>query len=136
MPDYDKPLPYVHGETRPFWEGTKRHELLIQRCGDCGKFYFYPRSLCPHCMSDSIEWVKVSGRGKIYSFTISYRTGTLPFQSDLPYNIAIIELEEGVHMLSNVVECRNEDLRIDMPVEVVFDDVTPEITLPKFKPIS
>lgn len=136
MSNYDKPLPYVHGETRPFWEGAKRHELLIQRCGDCGKFYFYPRSLCPHCMSDNIEWVKVSGKGKIYSFTISHRTGTLPFQKDIPYNIAIIELDEGVHMLSNVVECRNEDLRIGMPVEVVFDDVTPEITLPKFRPIS
>ena len=134
MPDYVKPLPYVHDETRPFWEGTKRHELQIQRCLDCEKFYFYPRSICPHCLSDNTEWVNVSGRGKIYSFTVSHRPASPAFEPDVPYNIAIVELDEGVRMMSNIVECQNEDLRIDMPVEVVFDDVTPEITLPKFRP--
>jgi len=133
MPDYVKPLPYVHDETRPFWEGTKMHELKIQRCLNCERFYFYPRSICPHCLSDNTEWVKISGRGKIYSFTISHRPASPAFEKDVPYNIAIIELEEGVRMMSNIVECQNEDLRIDMPVEVVFDDVTPEITLPKFR---
>jgi len=134
MPDYKKPLPYVYEETRPFWEGAKRHELLIQRCRECGKFVFFPRTLCPYCLSDNMEWVKASGRGKVYSFTISYRTPVPSFREDVPYNVAIIELEEGVHMMSNIVQCKNEDIRVDMPVEVVFDDVTEEITLPKFKP--
>ncbi len=134
MPDYNKPLPYVHEETRPFWEGTKRHELYLQKCLDCGKFRFYPRSICPHCFSYNTEWTKVSGKGKIYSFTVAHRAGSPSFRADVPYSIAIIELEEGVRMMSNIVECRNEDLSIDMPVEVVFDDVTPEITLPKFRP--
>ena len=134
MTDYNKPLPYVHEETRPFWEGTQRHELWLQKCRDCDKFYFYPRSICPHCFSDATEWIKVSGKGKIYSFTVSYREASPAFKPDVPYNIAIIELEEGVRMMSNIVGCRNEDISIDMPVEVVFDDVTPEITLPKFRP--
>jgi len=134
MPDYGKPLPFVHEETRPFWEGAKRHELWLQRCQDCGKFRFYPRSICPHCFSYNTEWIKVSGRGKIYSFTVSHKPASPAFKQDVPYNIAIVELEEGVRMMSNIVECRNEDLGIDMPVEVVFDDVTPEITLPKFRP--
>ena len=134
MPDYAKPLPYMHRETQSFWDGTKKHELWIQRCKDCQKFYFYPRSFCPHCLSDQTEWTRVSGRGKIYSFTVSNRPASPAFKEDTPYNIALVELEEGVRMMSNIVECKNEDLRIDMPVEVVFDDVTPEITLPKFRP--
>ena len=134
MPDYEKPLPYVHEETKPFWDGTKKHELCLQRCRDCGKFRFYPRSFGPHCFSYTTEWTKVSGRGNIYSFTVLHRAASPPFKQDVPYNVAIVELEEGVRMMTNIVECRNEDLRVDMPVEVVFDDVTPEITLAKFKP--
>jgi len=134
MPDYDKPLPYVHEETKPFWDGIKRHELWLQRCQDCGKFRFYPRSICPYCFSYNTEWTKVSGRAKLYSFTVSHRPASPAFQQDVPYNVVIVELEEGVRMMTNIVECRNEDLRIDMPVEVAFDDVTPEITLPKFRP--
>ncbi|MEE8414082.1 MAG: Zn-ribbon domain-containing OB-fold protein [Dehalococcoidales bacterium] len=133
---YNKPLPYVHEETRPFWEGTKRHEVLIQRCKDCGKFRFYPRSTCIYCLSDNTEWVKVSGKAKVYSFTIAYRPARPAFADDAPYNVAIIELEEGIRMISNIVDCANEDIKVDMPVEVVFDDVTPEITLLKFKPVS
>lgn len=134
MADYNKPLPNVDEENRPFWEGIKRHELWLQRCQDCEEFRFYPRTICPHCFSYNTQWTRVSGRGKLYSFTVSYRAASPAFQDDVPYNIALIELEEGVRMMSNVVECANEDLRVDMPVEMVFDDVTPEITLPRFRP--
>jgi uncharacterized OB-fold protein len=134
MENYEKPLPDVHDETRPFWDGCKKHELLLQKCLECGRFYFYPRSICPHCFSDHNTWMKVSGRGKVYSFTVSFRPATQAFLEDLPYNIAIVELEEGVRMMSNIVNCDNDDLVIDMPVEVVFDDVTAEFTLPRFKP--
>ncbi|MFC2014367.1 Zn-ribbon domain-containing OB-fold protein [Chloroflexota bacterium] len=135
MQRYDKPLPFVHAETKPFWDGTKKHELLIQRCKDCGKFRFYPRTSCTNCLSDNTEWVKASGKAKVYSFTIAHRPARPAFANDVPYNIAIIELEEGIHMTSTIVDCTNEDITVDMPVEVVFDDVTPEITLPKFKPV-
>ncbi len=134
MANYEKPLPFIHDETRPFWEGTKKHELWLQKCRDCGKFRYYPRSICPNCFSYNTEWVKVSGRGTVYSFTVSNRPGTAAFRKNVPYNIAIIELEEGVRMMSNIVSCKQEDIEIGMPVEVVFDDVTPEVTLPRFRP--
>ena len=131
-----KPLPFVYPENKPFFDGTKKHELVIQRCKDCGKFYFYPRTQCPHCLSDNVEWKKVSGKGKVYSFTICARPGNPAFAGDVPYNVAIIELNEGVRMMSSVIDCKNEDIKCDMPVEVVFKDASPEITLPYFKPVK
>lgn len=133
MTDYGKPLPNINLESAPFWDGTRRHELLIQKCRGCGRFRFYPRSICPDCLSYEADWLKVSGRGRIYSFTISHRYLSPGFKADVPYNIAIVELEEGVRLMSNIVGCRNEDLRVGLPVEVVFEDVTSEITIPKFK---
>ena len=134
MPDYEKIMPDVFEGTKPFREGTKKQELRIQKCQECGKFYFYPRPFCPHCFSDNVEWTKVSGKGRIYSYTVSYRPSSPAFRDDVPYNISIVELDEGARMLTNVVECSNEDLKIDMPVEVVFEEISPEITLPKFRP--
>ncbi|MDD5095680.1 MAG: Zn-ribbon domain-containing OB-fold protein [Dehalococcoidia bacterium] len=134
MVDYKKPLPAIHEETRPFWEKAKKHELWLQKCRDCGKFRFYPRSICPNCFSYNTEWSRVSGRGKIYSFTVSNRPPLQAFQKDVPYCLALVDLEEGVRMMTNIVECQWEDLKIDMPVEVVFEDVTPLISLPKFRP--
>jgi uncharacterized protein len=133
--DYKKPLPYIHPETEPYWSAAKRHELEIQRCRTCGRYYFYPRDLCPSCFSSDVEWAMVSGRGTLYSFTICHRP--LPgFEDDGPYNISLVELEEGARMMSTIVECTQADLRIGMAVEVVFDDVTEEVTLPRFRPIK
>lgn len=134
MTEYAKPLPFISEETRPFWDALHRHELRIPRCRQCRKYFFYPRSFCPFCLSDEIEWIKVSGKGKVYSYTVSYRAPSTGFAADVPYVFAIIELEEGVRLTSNVVGCLPEDVRIDMAVEVVFDDVTPEVTLAKFQP--
>jgi uncharacterized OB-fold protein len=130
-----KPTPFVYDETRPFWDGTKKHELIIQKCKDCGKYQFYPRTMCSHCLSENIEWVKASGKGKLYSYTIAYR-GSPAFSANGPYNIAVIELDEGVRMPGAVVDCKNEDLKCDMRVEVVFKDETPEFAIPYFKPIK
>jgi len=132
--DYKKPLPYIHEETRPYWEGAKKHELRIQRCRICGRYYFYPRDFCPVCFSFDVEWVRVSGRGTVYSYTICER-GAPGFEEDVPYNLAIIELEEGPRMMSNLVDCPEGGPEVGMAAEVVFDDVTEEVTLPKFRPI-
>ena len=136
MAEYLKPLPHMGLESLIFWEGARNHELLIQKCLDCGRYRFYPRSICPSCLSYEVEWVKASGRGKIYSFTVSYRAPSPGFKADVPYNIAIVELEEGVRLMSNIVGCDNDDLKIGMPVEVVFEPATPEVTIPKFKPAA
>lgn len=134
MTNYNKPLPQPDRTTEEFWRAAKRHELLIPRCKSCNKYFFYPREDCPSCLSSNLEWVRVSGRGKIYSYTVVRQAAHPGFATDVPYILAIIELDEGPRMTSNVVDCRIEDVTVDMPVSVVFDDVTPKVTLVKFKP--
>ncbi len=132
MSEYTKPLPRPTATSRPFWEAAKRHELMLQRCGACNAFIYYPRDRCPHCLSDRLEWQRVSGRGMLYSYTIVRRASTRSF-ADQPYVLAIVELEEGPRMTTNL-EATPDQIKIGMPVTVHFDDVTPEQTLVKFRP--
>jgi uncharacterized protein len=132
MSDYVKPLPKPTDSSRPYWDAAKRHELMLQRCGACNAFIYYPRDRCPQCLSDNLKWQPVSGRGKVYSYTVVRRASTRSF-SDKPYVLAIVELDEGVRMTTNV-EAAPETVKVGMPVSVWFDDVTPERTLVKFKP--
>ena len=133
---YRKPLPRVDEESRGFWEALARHELWFQRCRDCGTKRFYPRAVCTHCLSSSTEWVRASGRGSVYTFTVTHQNQSPGFREELPYVLAVVELEEGVRMMTNVVGCAPDAVRIGMPVEVVFDDVTPDVTLAKFRPAA
>jgi uncharacterized OB-fold protein len=135
MKEYIKPLPNVHNFSRPFWEAAKSHEFLIHKCKVCNSFIFYPKIICPFCFSEDLEWVRASGRGKVYSYSVIYSYKPRAFSDDVPYVIAIIELEEGVRMMSNVIGCDPETVKCDMDVTIVFDDVTSEVTLPKFKPV-
>ncbi|HKN00546.1 MAG TPA: OB-fold domain-containing protein [Candidatus Binataceae bacterium] len=132
MSDYVKPLPKPSPVSRPFWEAARRHELKLQRCTGCKAFIYYPRDRCPNCFSDNLEWQPVSGRGKVYSYTVVRRASARSF-GDGPYVLAIIQLDEGPRMTSNVV-APPDQVRVDMPVVVHFDDVTPDHTLVKFKP--
>ena len=131
---YRKPLPRPTPQSAEFWKGAQAHQLRIQRCRDCGQHVFYPRSVCPFCLSEHLEWVRVSGRGKVYSYTVVRRSMHPAFQEDVPYVLAIVELEEGPRLTTNIVACPPDEVRVDMPVEVAFDDVTGEVTLVKFKP--
>jgi uncharacterized OB-fold protein len=135
-PEYTKPLPRPLSTelTRPFWEAARRHELVMPRCKTCAHLFFYPRSECPHCFSTNLEWVQVSGRGRLHSYTIVQQPANPAFRDDVPYVYAVVQLEEGPRIVSNVVQCDPDTLRVDMPLEAVFDDVTPEWTLVKFKP--
>lgn len=130
---YEKPLPVVDADTRPFWEAAREHRLLIQHCPDCGRYVYYPRAICPHCHSDRLEWREASGEGTIYSFTVSRRPAGPAFEDDVPYVVAIIELEEGPRMMSNVKTDDVEKIRIGERVRVAFENVTDEIALPKFE---
>ena len=132
MSEYTKPLPKPSPTSRPFWEAAKRHELMLQHCNSCRAFIYYPRDLCPYCMSDQLEWERMSGRGKVYSYTVVRRASTRSF-ADAPYVLAIVELDEGVRMTTDIVAAP-EAVKVGMPVAVYFDDVTPEHTLVKFKP--
>jgi uncharacterized OB-fold protein len=136
MTDSTKPLPIITDDNRQYWEYCKQHELRMQQCDNCGHIRFPPGILCPRCHSMAAEWVKLSGRGKIYSFVV-YRVPYHPsYAEDIPYSVAVIQLAEGPRMESNITGVKVEDLKVDMPVEVYFDDVTDEVSLPKFKPVG
>lgn len=126
-----KPTP----ETQPFWDGTKRRELLLPRCQECSKCHLYPRPICPFCWSDKLEWIKASGKGKLHTFSIPQRP---VLGIPVPFIAAIVELEEGPRIATNIVgvDPDPQNLRCDMAVEVVFEDLTDAITLPKFRPVT
>jgi uncharacterized OB-fold protein len=132
-----KPIPQPTPETAPYWEGCKQHELRIQFCNDCQAYFFYPRIFCPTCMSDSVEWRTVSGKGKLLTYVISARPAP-GFESETPYAIAIVQLDEGPHLMSNIIntEITPKNLPAGMPVEVVFTDVSDTISVPKFQPVG
>src|SRR5260370_34589789 len=94
-------------DSRPYWEGLAQGELRIQRCDSCSKAVFYPRSLCPHCFADQLSWIVASGRGTIYSYTVAHQ-GFGPFAEDIPFFVAIVELEEGVRMMSRIIDALHE----------------------------
>ena len=133
---FAKPLPVADKDTQPFWDYTRKHELRVQKCLTCGKLHYPVSPICPHCLGMTSEWVKLSGKGEVYSFIVVQRRYHPGFASDIPYTVAIIRTEEGIRMLSNVVGVKPDAVHMGMPVEVTFDDVTPEFTLPKFKPSS
>jgi uncharacterized OB-fold protein len=135
-PKYAKPLPRLDEESKGYWEACRRHELVVQRCRACGTLRHYPRALCPACLSDETEWLRCSGRGTVYTFTVTYQNQAPGFRDALPYVLAYVELEEGVRLLTNIVDCAVGDVRIGQAVEVVWDDVTPDVTLPTFKPVT
>ena len=133
---YAKPLPTPAPESKRFWDGCKKHELWLPFCRACQQFFFYPRDFCPRCFSWDIEWRRSSGRGRIYTFAIHYRAWHPGWKDEIPYVTALVELEEGPRIYTNIVGVEPDPKQIacDMPVEVVFEDVSEEITLPKFRP--
>ena len=142
---YAKPLPRFYSEgSREFYDGCKRRELLIQRCLECRKFRFPPQLMCSQCHSTNSSWVPVSGRGFVATFTVipGFEPRAVPMFSwpddSYPINVIIVELSDadGVHIVSNLVGCDIDVLQVGLEVEVVFDDVTDAITLPRFRPVD
>ena len=130
-----KPLPKPTPDTQPVWDALKQHRLMLPKCKACGKLHFFPRPFCPHCFSWDLEWVRCSGKGKLYSFIINHRPAP-GFEEDAPYVIAVVELDEGPRMLSNLIDIEPspEAVQVDMPVEVLFQDINEETTMFKFRP--
>ncbi|GGS99447.1 Zn-ribbon domain-containing OB-fold protein [Nonomuraea spiralis] len=129
-----KPVPKPTPETQPFWDGTAAGELRIQRCRTCERHYFYPRPSCPRCGGDDVEWVRATGRATLYSYVINHRPAP-GFEAEGPYAIAVVELEEGVRMMTNIVGVPNtpEALLLDMELRVVFER-RGEVHVPLFEP--
>jgi uncharacterized OB-fold protein len=133
---YDKPLPAINEDTASYWEYCRKHELRMQKCQQCGYIRFPASIVCPKCHSLEAEWTRLSGKGRVYSFIVYRQVYHPSYKDDIPYAVAIIQLDEGPRMESNIIGCEMEDIKIDMPVEVSFDDVTDEISLPKFRPAA
>ena len=129
-----KPLPKPSPLSQPFWDGLAAGELRLQRCDICDTYVFYPRPYCPHCLSEALTWTTVSGRGRVYTYTIVRRAMHPAFQLEVPYVFAIVELEEGPRVETNVIGCAPEDVRVEMPVKAVYDMTTAGIALLKFEP--
>ncbi|MGH8013357.1 MAG: Zn-ribbon domain-containing OB-fold protein [Candidatus Binataceae bacterium] len=138
MPDkaYKLPLPRASGKAAEFYQFCKQHELRFQRCTECGTWRHIPRDMCAHCGSFEWEWARSSGHGKVFSWTVAMQPMMRQFADLVPYAAVIVELEEGVRMVSWVTGVKPDQLRLEMPVEVMFDDVTADVTLPKFRPAS
>ena len=123
-------------EAKPFWAALKEHRLTAQRCSVCKRiFNFPPQAHCPGCLASDYEWVTLSGKGKVYSFVTYHRPWHPAYQDKIPYNVSLVDLDEGARLVSNVVDCLPDDVRIGMAVEVVFEDLA-DYTLPKFRPVK
>lgn len=131
-----KPAPVPQPESDAYWEAAARGELLVQACVACGEYQFYPRNFCTSCGSRDVEFRKASGRASLYTFAIVHQPPHPGFANDVPYIAAIVELEEGVRMPTNIVgvEPEPENLSIGMPLVVEFEPITEGVALPKFRP--
>jgi len=133
---YEKALPVPDPVTKPYWDGLRARELRIQKCDSCNVGVFYPRVVCPACGSRTLSWTIASGRGKLHAFTIAHRGVPAAFKASSPYVVALVELEEGVRIMTNLVEIEPTPaaVKIGMAVSAVFEDVTEAVTLLKFRP--
>ena len=132
----EKPLPFANEDTQEYWEACKRGELCLQKCAGCAHVRFPPAGVCPRCLSEDFTWAKMSGRGKIHTWIVVHRPQHPAFYEDVPYNVAIVELDEGPRLHSRIVGGANESLAIGLPVEVVFEKKNDDVTMPYFRPAA
>lgn len=132
------PPPVSQPESDFYWEKCKAHELWLRRCNACNKAYFYPRDICPECFSRDTDWVQSSGRGTLHTFAIVHRAPTPSFRDKVPFVVAIVEVEDGSRIPTNLVGVEPDpaNIKCGMAVEVVFEDLTDNISLPMFRPAS
>ena len=131
-----KPLPPINPGTQPFWDACAQGRLLLQRCGDCGHLQFYPRLLCAACGSRALGWAKAGGRGTVRTFTIIRRAVSAAFEPDAPYVVALVELEEGPTLMSNIVGCDPASVAIGQSVRITFEMRADGVAVPQFEPAA
>jgi uncharacterized OB-fold protein len=134
MGEYNKPIPNMNGDSEEFWAGCKAHELRFQKCKACGHVRWPPSIICPMCYSKDTKWIIAEGKGKVYTFVVYHVAYDPGFENNLPYVVADVELKEGPRLLTNIVGCRPDEVKYEMPVKVTWEDITEEFSLPKFKP--
>jgi uncharacterized protein len=132
--DYLKPLPPITNLNRPYWDGLREGRLQMQQCLACHLIWYPPGPLCPQCWSTGIEWATLSGRGTVNSWVVFHQAYLKGFDDEVPFNVAEVTLDEGPRLMTNLVGIDNDQIEAGMPVEIVFDAVTDEVTLAKFAP--
>lgn len=135
MTPYSKPLPKINGDNQGFWDGCSAHELRFQQCTQCRHVRWPASRLCPQCHSPATQWVVSKGIGKVHTFCVYHAPLVPDFAADLPYVVAVVVLDEGPRLLTNVIGCRPEAVTCDMPVQVTWENATERVSLPKFKPL-
>ena len=130
----NKPLPPVNAESAPFWEACAEGRLDIQRCRVCGSHQFYPRLVCAACGSAALDWTQASGHGVLKSWTVIRRAVSAAFEADVPYVVALVELDEGLTMMSNLITAEPESLVVGQRVRVTFEPRGPDLRIPQFQP--
>ena len=130
----DKPLPVPTPTTQPFWDGLEAGEVHLQRCEDCEAWVFYPRSRCSSCLSDNLAWHTVSGEGTLYTFTLARQPTSPHFADEVPQKLAVVALDEGVHITTTLVNVEEADIEIGMRVKPYFDKVSEAVTLLRYQP--
>jgi uncharacterized OB-fold protein len=131
-----KPVPEVTEELRPFFTAAREGRLVVQRCRRCGQRRFPPREICSRCLGRDAEWVTSSGRGAVVSYNVMHQVYHPGFAASVPYAVVLVELEDGGRIVSNIVDCPLDDLRIGLPVEVTFEQRSPQVALPVFRPVT
>jgi uncharacterized protein len=127
-------IPTPDPETQAFWDAARERRLLIQRCNACGEAYFYPRPFCPKCWSEDVSWEEASGDATLYTWSVVYVNDLPPFNERVPYVAAVVDLAEGPRMMTNVVDCEADALKVGMPLRVEYRDLTDDATVPVFVP--
>lgn len=133
MPEISRPIPSITPEMREFFDGARAGRLMVQKCDDCGTLRFPAYEICSKCNSTHSQWVPVSGRGEVFSFNIMHQVYHPAFAKEVPYAVVVVELEEGCKFTSNLLGVKSHDIRCGMPVEVVFESLSPEVSIPKFR---
>ena len=136
MADYTKPLPAISSLNQPFWDGLKQRILTLPCCYRCRKIWYPPAPFCPECWSREFSWQQLSGKGRVNSWVVFHQAYFSSFRDEIPYNVAEVELDEGPRLLTNLVDIPNENITIGLRVAIVFDDVTDDVTLAKFRPLT
>ena len=133
MKPYDKPRPIVSPVEQPYWDFLRKHEVRLQQCSDCGAFRFPASPVCVECDSARYTWARSSGKGVVFSWVVFHKSYFPSFAKDVPYNVAMVRLEDGPMFIANIVGIENTAIRRGMPVEIVFDDVAEDLTIPRFR---
>ncbi len=134
MTTYAKPIPAITRDLAPFFEAAKQHRLVVQKCTQCGHLRFPPRTICSNCLAQKAEWSEVSGVGEVFSFNVMHQIYHPGFAPEAPYAVVLVKLKEGAKMISNLTGVAPKDIKIGMPVKAVFEEVSADVTLPKFAP--